>query len=86
MASVILIQGNNPSVGDAQHQSWELQRIRAEYQEMPGLCLTSKQAAKLFALRAEECASLLDALVASGVLDRTRTGYISRRDRVTSAP
>lgn len=50
------------------------QRILAEYQEMPGLRLTLRQAARLWAMDAVRCQAILDALVASGSLQRTRTG------------
>lgn len=43
-------------------------RVRAEYQEMPGLSLTVEQAARLFHLERERCARVLDALVADGAL------------------
>ena len=43
-------------------------RIRAEYLEMPGLRLTTSQAARLFNLEFAYCAHLLDRLVKMGVL------------------
>jgi hypothetical protein len=43
-------------------------RVRAEYQEMPGLSLTLAQAARLFDIEQTRCAHLLDALVADGAL------------------
>ena len=43
-------------------------RIRAEYQEMPGLRLTLSQAARLFNLELTHCARVLDALVTDGAL------------------
>jgi hypothetical protein len=48
-----------------------LARIRAEYREMPGLCLTSAQAARLWGLTPGVCAQVLQALVAEGALIRT---------------
>ena len=41
-------------------------RVRAEYLEMPGLRLTLGQAARLFNLDPERCASVLHALVTDG--------------------
>ena len=43
-------------------------RIRAEYQEMPGMRLTLPQAARLFDLEREQCAEVLAALVTDGTL------------------
>jgi hypothetical protein len=51
-----------------------LQRIRAEYQEMPGLSLSKEQMQKLWGLDAFVCDALVDALVASRVLRRTAVG------------
>jgi hypothetical protein len=43
-------------------------RIRAEYNEMPGLRLTLAQAARLFNLERTHCAEILSMLVNSGTL------------------
>ena len=37
-------------------------RVRAEYLEMPGLCLTVAQAARLWNVGRDECLQTLDAL------------------------
>ena len=55
-------------------------RVRAEFVEMPGLRLTSRQAARLFALERELCARLLQHLTDSGFLWRTQDGAFLRRD------
>jgi hypothetical protein len=44
------------------------QRIRAEYNEMPGLRLTLAQAARLFNLERQHCEDVLTTLVSSGAL------------------
>jgi hypothetical protein len=49
-----------------------LARIRAEYREMPGLCLTPAQAARLWGLTPDVCAEVLQTLVAEGALICTR--------------
>ena len=49
-------------------------RVRAEYREMPGLCLTLPQACRLWQLDVRTSASILDALVAEGFLRRTSQG------------
>lgn len=50
--------------------------IRAEFNEMPGMRLTLRQASRLWRLPEERCASLLETLVIEGflVFDR-QTGY-----------
>ncbi len=53
-----------------------LLRIQSEYQEMPGLCLTSVQAARLLGLQQHECSALLSGLVDVGFLRRTSSGYM----------
>jgi hypothetical protein len=45
-----------------------LARIRAEYDEMPGMRLTVAQAARLFNLDPGRCAHVLHALVSDGAL------------------
>ena len=49
-------------------------RVRGEYLEMPGLRLTSEQARRLWRLDESACDAVLDALVESGFLARTRDG------------
>lgn len=51
-----------------------LQRIRGEFLEMPGLCLTPGQARRLWNLDAASCDALLQALVAAEFLRRTSSG------------
>ncbi len=43
-------------------------RILSEYREMPGLCLTASQAARLWGLDLDRCLRLLQRLVAAGRL------------------
>ena len=54
-------------------------RIHAEYQEMPGLKLTLAQAARLFNLERERCATALDSLVDSGLLRRDGQTFLHAR-------
>ena len=49
-------------------------RIQAEYLEMPGLKLTSRQAARLWQMDAATSTNLLDSMVDAGVLRRARDG------------
>lgn len=57
-----------------------VRRVRSEFEEMPGLCLTFAQARVLFGLDAGCCERVLDALRQSGFLIRTKTGLFGRRD------
>lgn len=51
-----------------------LPRARSEFLEMPGLTLTSLQAARLWALDAPTSEQILDGLVRAGFLARSATG------------
>jgi hypothetical protein len=50
--------------------------IRAEYDEMPGLCLTRGQAQRLWLLEPEVCDHVLGAMVDAGFLRLTAGGYV----------
>lgn len=55
-------------------------RIRAEFLEMPGLCLTIEQAQRLWCLEPRTCDSLLRSLTDSRYLRRTDRGlFVLRR-------
>ena len=51
-----------------------IRRIRAEYCEMPGLCLTFQQACRLWHIDTTTCTGILDALVAESFLRCTPAG------------
>ena len=51
-----------------------LNRIQAEYREMPGLSLTQAQMQRLWGLEAHVCQVLIGSLVAARVLRPTETG------------
>ena len=55
-----------------------LRRIRAEYSEMPGLSVTAVQAARLWGLDHQECATLPNQLVEGRFLRRMRLGAFVR--------
>ena len=58
-----------------------LDRIRAEYREMPGLSLTPAQMQRLWGFEPHVCAALVDSLVADRVLRRTvRGSYVAHAD------
>jgi hypothetical protein len=50
--------------------------IRAEYDEMPGLCLTQAQTQRLWLLNPDVCDSVLRAMVDAGFLRLTAGGYV----------
>lgn len=54
-----------------------LRRIRAEYLEMPGLCLTAPQAQRLFGLDSETWDGVRAALVDAKFLFRTHNGLFA---------
>lgn len=57
-------------------------RARAEYREMPGLRLTTRQASRLWGIDIGVSERLLMNLVRSGFLSRNREGaYLLRSDR-----
>jgi hypothetical protein len=45
-------------------------RVRAEFQEMPGLSLTVRQAERLWGLAPDVCAQVVDVLVSRDILKR----------------
>lgn len=57
-----------------------LQRIRSEFEEMPGMRLTREQAARLWSLSGELCDRLLAELEAQGFLRRLDDGAYGRPD------
>jgi hypothetical protein len=57
------------------------QRVRAEFEEMPGMTLTMPQASRLFGIESELCRAVMERLVGSAYLRWTRTGAVTRGDR-----
>jgi hypothetical protein len=51
-----------------------LQRIHAEFTEMPGMCLTIPQASRLFGLPAQACTRVMVSLTDLGLLHLTDDG------------
>jgi hypothetical protein len=58
-----------------------LERVRAEYREMPGLKVTPSQARRLFGVEPSMCAALLDALTNEHFLVRTADGQFVQSGR-----
>jgi len=57
-----------------------LQRVRAEFNEMPGLRLTPPQAARLLGLDHMSCDRVIDLLVNSAFLRWTTDGSVVRTE------
>ena len=58
-------------------------RVRAEYLEMPGLCLTFEQARRLWGIEKRTCEALLKSLTEARFLHRTQRGlFVLRTNRV----
>lgn len=57
-----------------------LERVRAEYREMPGLRLTMRQAQRLWSLERRTCEALFNVLTDSRFLYRTDRGLFVLRD------
>jgi hypothetical protein len=55
-------------------------RIRSEFNESPGMCLTLRQGARLWGIAPEECAKVVDRLVAERFLRWTRNGELVRSE------
>jgi Fic family protein len=51
-------------------------RVRAEYDEMPGLCLTLAQAERFWHLDRRTCSGVLEELVKQGFLRRLGPRYV----------
>jgi hypothetical protein len=64
-------------VADKSVTDW-VDRVRAEYLEMPGLTLTRWQMRRLWLLDASLCDAVVDALVASGFLWRRPNNTYAR--------
>jgi hypothetical protein len=58
-----------------------VERIRAEFEEMPGLILTMPQAARFFGIDQDVTRSVMDRLVSSAYLRWTRGGALARTAR-----
>ena len=57
-----------------------MRRVRGEFEEMPDLRLTTRQAQRFWALDAAECETVLGLLVDGQYLMRTPNGVFIRRD------
>ena len=58
-----------------------IERVRGEFNEMPGMQLTEAQAARLWNLEPTACRGVVDLLVGAAFLRRTPGGRIARAGR-----
>ncbi len=56
-------------------------RVRAEFEEMPGLTLTVPEASRLFGLDEDICRTIVERLVRSAYLRRMNNGSVTRAER-----
>lgn len=63
------------------HAQTLVDRVRGEFNEMPGLQLTMPQAARLLGIEPEDCRDVINTLVDSAFLKRTPAGTIVRAER-----
>ena len=82
--TISLVRNNTERRNSAAREGL-LRRIRAEFEEMPCMCLTCAQAKRLFDMRADVCQRVLTALVRDRVLCRT-TGERFRLNDCTAWP
>lgn len=57
------------------------ERVRAEFEEMPGMTLTMPQASRLFGLEDEMCRTIVERLVTASYLRWTNGGAVTRAGR-----
>lgn len=69
-----------PQTGASPQLTGWLGLIRAEYRELPGLCLTLPQARRFWGLDEAFTTALFASLVDAGFLRQTRTGAFVRTD------
>ena len=62
-------------------ESAVIKRVRAEFEEMPGMTLTVPQASRLFGLDEEVCRTVVEELVSSDYLRKTDSGAVTRAAR-----
>jgi hypothetical protein len=58
-----------------------VERVRGEFNEMPGLQLTMAQAAKLWGMEQSACRAVIEALVDASFLRWTPAGTVIRAER-----
>lgn len=64
-----------PDRRDRSRRATLVRRIEAEFREMPGLCMTLRQASRLFGLSEDVCQRVLDQLAEENVIQRAGNYY-----------
>jgi hypothetical protein len=59
-------------------------RVLSEFEEMPGMSLTPRQASRLFGLEEETCRIVLEVLVDSAYLRETTNGRVTLAQRMAA--
>ena len=60
------------------------ERVLGEFEEMPGMKLTLRQASRLFGLSEDSCRVVLDVLVDAAYLRQMPSGEVTLGDRVAA--
>jgi hypothetical protein len=68
-----------PDRRNLRHRDALVQRLRGEFREIPGLCLTPVEASRLFGMAPDACKRALIALVEDGLLDLRTDGRYAHR-------
>jgi len=55
-------------------------RIKSEFNESPGMCLTLRQGARLWGIAPDECAKVVERLVSEDFLRWTQNGEVVRSE------
>jgi hypothetical protein len=61
-------------------------RIKSEFNESPGMCLTLRQGARLWGIAPDECAKVVDRLVREDFLRWTQNGEVIRSESGSFRP
>ena len=77
LTSTQISQGSSAARTDSAFQR-VIERIRAEFQEMPGMRLTGDQIARLCGIDRHRCSEALERLLAAHYLQRAEDGSYSR--------
>lgn len=54
------------------------ERVRAEFEEMPGMTLTMPQASRLFGIEHDVCRTIVERLITASYLRWTTAGTVTR--------
>jgi hypothetical protein len=82
MTDIAVMDANSPGPRGSRPTGFAelLQRVKAEFLEMPGLTVTYDQAVKLWACHPVVCREVLETLVQTRFLVRTRRAAFARNE------